>query len=158
MYTASCTHISTDLNWTGVLYGFEMDVYLLFLCKMKAMTMASATAATARTRKKTDTDTHTGNVLSESDASESGDEPTHAVLVAVPTVLTIAVSVTVITCITVTTCTPEEVDALLLVPGDRKRKVKLNKVNENTLTIRKLQHYMHVWVFNRLVHGYCMLF
>ena len=107
------------------------------------MTMASVTAAAGRASKKTDTDTHTDNVLSEVDAIDSGDEPTHAVLVAVTTalILTIAVSVTVITCITVTT--PEDVSALLLVPGDRKRKAKVNQLNEHTLTIRKLQHYIY---------------
>ena len=105
------------------MYGFGTDLCLLFLCKMQAITMASATATTARTSKKADTVTHTGNVLSEGGASESGDEPTPAVLVAVTTalVLTVEVSVTVIACITVTTCTLENVDALLSV--DKKRKV-----------------------------------
>ena len=105
------------------------------------MTMSSATAATARTSKKTDTDTHTGNALLEGDVIDSGDEPMHAVLVAVTTALTVAVSVTVIACITVTTRTLEDVDALLVPVGNEKKCV-LNTNTHTVHTIRNLTHHI----------------
>ena len=149
MYIATCSYSHTnrsELNWSNVRIWNGSVLALLVQDASHDDGQRHRSNSESRTRKKTDTDTHTCNALSEIDTSDSGDEPTHAVLVAVTTVLmlTIAVSVTVITCITVTTCTPEVVDALLLVAGDRKRKVKVSELNEHTLNIRKLQHYIHV--------------
>ena len=84
-----------------MLSGFELDLDLLFLRNLQAMTMLSVTAAALTTSKEMNSDTHIGNMISADDLVGSGpgacpgDEQAHTVFVTVTIESTVAVSVTV---------------------------------------------------------------